>query len=88
MLKDYLSPFDATVIQKLHNAGALVVGKTNLDEFGMGWVTLLFRRNGEGLGSIWIAHTRSIHISALYETRTEFRVRRRGPQGGALVEAQ
>lgn len=37
-LKDYLSPFDATVVKRLQDAGALVAGKTNLDEFGMGWV--------------------------------------------------
>lgn len=36
MLQDYESPFDATVIRKLREAGALVLGKTNLDEFGMG----------------------------------------------------
>lgn len=36
MLQDYQSPFPATVIEKLNAAGAVVAGKTNLDEFGMG----------------------------------------------------
>lgn len=38
ILRSYESPFDATVIQRLTAAGALINGKTNLDEFGMGYV--------------------------------------------------
>lgn len=36
MLEGYVSPFEATVIQKLRAAGGVVLGKTNLDEFAMG----------------------------------------------------
>ncbi|KAL2001775.1 hypothetical protein VTN02DRAFT_1238 [Thermoascus thermophilus] len=36
ILDQYTSPFNATVVEALENAGAVVAGKTNLDEFGMG----------------------------------------------------
>jgi aspartyl-tRNA(Asn)/glutamyl-tRNA(Gln) amidotransferase subunit A len=36
MLRDFVSPYSATVIEKLLKAGGVVAGKTNLDEFGMG----------------------------------------------------
>ncbi|KTG47949.1 hypothetical protein cypCar_00000370 [Cyprinus carpio] len=36
MLKGYVPPFSATVVQKLLDQGAVLVGKTNLDEFAMG----------------------------------------------------
>jgi len=36
MLANYESPFDATVVARLQNAGMVCVGKTNMDEFAMG----------------------------------------------------
>jgi aspartyl-tRNA(Asn)/glutamyl-tRNA(Gln) amidotransferase subunit A len=36
ILVGYVSPYDATAVERIEAAGGIIVGKTNLDEFGMG----------------------------------------------------
>ena len=36
ILHNFIPPYNATVVEKLHDAGAIFIGKANLDEFAMG----------------------------------------------------
>ena len=36
MLADYMSPYNSTVVNKIEEQGGIIIGKLNMDEFGMG----------------------------------------------------
>ncbi|MFI3229627.1 MAG: Asp-tRNA(Asn)/Glu-tRNA(Gln) amidotransferase subunit GatA [Bacillota bacterium] len=38
-LVDFVAPYSATIVEKLLNAGAVIIGRTNMDEFAMGGST-------------------------------------------------
>jgi hypothetical protein len=72
MLSSFIPPYSATAVERLEAAGAVVVGKTNMDEFGMGSATI-FSHFGETL-SPWSPPDGSVRC-----------VTGRGPRHAALI---
>jgi aspartyl-tRNA(Asn)/glutamyl-tRNA(Gln) amidotransferase subunit A len=56
ILAGYVPPYSATAVERLRSAGAIIIGKTNCDEFGMGSTTensgYFITRNPHNLGRV------------------------------------
>jgi hypothetical protein len=85
ILDGFWSPNAATVVAKLEAAGALIAGKTNLDEFGMGCVSIDYFLYAEDLySSVLIPLTHIINQSSTITNLMASTF----PPGVALVEVQ
>ncbi|KAL6130095.1 hypothetical protein ACLB2K_068476 [Fragaria x ananassa] len=59
VLEGYTPPYDATAVRKIKELGGIVVGKTNLDEFGMGSTT-------KGSVKLWMSLVKIINSVKLW----------------------
>ncbi|XP_046393088.1 glutamyl-tRNA(Gln) amidotransferase subunit A, mitochondrial [Ischnura elegans] len=70
MLKNFTPTYNATVVEKLKNAGAILIGKTNMDEFAM------------GSGTVDSIHGPTKNI---WQSHLEYKLEQKGPGGETVT---
>lgn len=81
MLANYVPPYDATVVERLNEAGTCMMGKTNMDEFGMGSVSSSYFGTVKNPINLVVNKT---SVAAADETNQEFLISG-GSSGGSAA---
>ena len=84
ILEQFRSPFQATVVKQLEDLGAFVIGKTNLDEFGMGYAQVETRAEHQ-LILLYSSHSINSYFGPVLNSNWGDPLSAGGSSGGSAV---